>query len=171
MLHIDQIYVPAAPKTGLLESLVIAQKPDQAMMVDGFDNVPLVTFHIATGDERVDYRLFGRVDRRRKYRVNVVVGQHANIGNRVPLVGSFVRRGKRDENVAGRVAGNAAYAGEPHRRTFGKPLQLMREQGRIGRGDDDDRTDLHLRLCQAGTYSIVCQVLPDRHTGYSQLVS
>ena len=54
--------------------------------------------------------------------------------------GLLVRGGERDEDVSGAVRRNASDPAESERGPADEPVELVREQRRVGRRDDDDRT-------------------------------
>ena len=49
-----------------------------------------------------------------------------------------VGSGEGDEQIAGAVAGDTARASQPERSAPGDPFQLVRQQRRVGRDDNDD---------------------------------
>src|SRR6478672_9863738 len=59
---------------------------------------------------------------------------------RRPALG--IRRRERDEDIARAVAAESTLASDAQRDARGDALELMREEGRVGRDDDDDRTQL-----------------------------
>ena len=96
--------------------------------------------HRLRREHRVDDGFFGRVDRRLKERIDPIVGQHRQRRRALRARRAGVRRGKRQKQIAGRIARPTAKPAEPHPDTPGDALELVRQQRRIGRDNHDDRT-------------------------------
>ena len=98
------------------------------------------------GQQRVDDRGLGGLDRRVVERRDVRVDEHRERhGDRLRVVRDLARRQllvrgrEREQDVAARVLAGAAGARDAERRPLREPPALVREQRRVGRHDHDDR--------------------------------
>ena len=97
-------------------------------------------------DQRVDDRLLGRLDRRRRTGASITssfdrpdVDDEPRVARERRLRQRPVAGREAQEQVAARVAAGAAHPGDAEARPLGEPLALVGQQRRVGRDDDDDR--------------------------------
>ena len=98
--------------------------------------------HRLGGDERVDDRLLCRLDRGHEQRIDVVVIEHPDGERRArtAMRRQLVARGETDEELAARVAPDRAGSRQTEAGPLGQPFALMRQERRVGRDHDDDRS-------------------------------
>ena len=101
--------------------------------------------HRLGGDQGVDDRLLGRLHGGLEERVHPLVGQHrAACARPSALAASGLAVEKARKMSPEPLPDTAAGAGQAQRRAPGQPLQLVRQQRRVGGDDDDDRAGLAL---------------------------
>ena len=101
---------------------------------------------VVGGDERVEDRLLGRLDRRVEQRADREVVQGPEVRRRradppgtTSAAASPVARREAQEQVAARVGAGPAHPGDAEARPLGEAIALVGQERGVGRDDDDDR--------------------------------
>ena len=116
-----------------LQAVVLAEQLHQPIVRQS-DHAPVVDArHGLGGHQRVDDRLLRRLHRGLEERRDPLVRQHLHARHALRAAGAAIRRGERDEDVARRIARDAAGARDAHARAARDALELMRQQRRIHR--------------------------------------
>ena len=98
--------------------------------------------HRLGSDERVDDRLLRRLDGRHEERVDKVVVEHGHRVRRfrAAMRDQLVAGREAQEELAARVATDRAGSRQAQAGSLRQPFALVRQERRVGRDDDDDRT-------------------------------
>ena len=133
-----------------------------------------VSRHIFGGDHGINDRFFGCIRGRHQQRINEVVAQRRDRRQTVLIATRRVgiSCGEGQENIARAIAAQRARSRHPKRGAFGKALELVGQQGRIGGKDNDQGAVILFK----GTFptapdAVFFEVLSDGNAGNRQLES
>src|SRR5258708_33025196 len=103
-----------------------------------YDFVILYACHSFGGNHLVYDGLLGGLHSGSEDGPKLVVGQHSQIDDMVRSGRAGIGGREGDEDVSGAVAGDAAVAAEAERNPAREAFELMRDERRVRRNNDDD---------------------------------
>lgn len=128
--------------------------------------------HILRRDHRIDDGFLRRKDRRGEQRVEMIVIERAQIGDPVFFSERGVRVGGREseKNIARAVASQRACPRHAKRCAFCDPFELMRQHGRVGGKDDDQRAIFPVWVFAVRPHGMFFQMIPNGRSRDRQLI-